>query len=160
MARISYCARCGRVLKNPHSIARSLGPVCYTKSGGGVFDKDLEADEREWARREQLLKAGGEIDLGVNWDYPDPGNLIRRYTMRVSVRYKDGVYEAYGRIFAPGEEPKDVIFARSMDLKEIYREAIAAGPTYSAIAYRTRRQSRRRAKIEWRKNLRGCGGAQ
>jgi len=148
------CARCGRVLKNPHSVARSLGPVCYAKSGGGVFDGDLNVDEKEWARREQLLKAGGEIDLGVNWDYPDPGNLIRRYTMRVSVRYKDGAYEAYGRIFAPGEEPKEVIFARSIDLKEVYREAVAAGPTCSAMAHRARQQAGRKARIEWRKNQR------
>lgn len=45
------CMRCNRILSNPHSIARSRGPVCYKKSGG--------ADDKEWARREELLKAGG-----------------------------------------------------------------------------------------------------
>jgi len=151
---VGTCVRCGRKLTNPHSIARSLGPVCYAKSGGGVFDADLQVDEKEWARREQLLKAGGEIDLGVNWDYPDPGNLIRKYTMRMSLRYRDGAYEAYGRIFAPGENPKEVVFARSVDLKAVYREAVAAGPTYSAMAYRARQQAGRKARIEWRKNQR------
>ncbi|WP_353733696.1 DUF6011 domain-containing protein [Syntrophothermus sp.] len=42
--------RCNRVLSNPHSIARSLGPVCYKKAGGGVFDADLQADDNEWSR--------------------------------------------------------------------------------------------------------------
>ncbi|NPV30757.1 MAG: hypothetical protein HPY58_14165, partial [Firmicutes bacterium] len=56
---VGTCARCKRKLTNPHSVARSLGPVCYGKSGGGIFDADLQADEKEWARREELLKAGG-----------------------------------------------------------------------------------------------------
>ena len=81
------CMRCNRILSNPHSIARSLGPVCYKKSGGGVFDADLQADEKEWARREELLKAGGEIDFGVNWQYP-LGNGFSA-NMRVSLRYRE-----------------------------------------------------------------------
>lgn len=141
------CARCKRPLKNPSSIARSLGPVCYKKSGGGVFDADMQVDEQEWARREELLKKGGEIDFGVNWDYPDPGNLIRSCTMRVSVRYKDGAFEAYGSLFKySSKESEEVIFARGQDLKAIYREAIAAGPTATAQAYQARRQAFREAK--------------
>lgn len=139
------CMRCNRILSNPRSIARSLGPVCYKKSGGGVFDADLQADEKEWARREELLKAGGEIDLGVNWDYPDPGNMIRGYSMRVSVRFKDGAFEAYGCLYKPGKE-EEVVFARGQDLKVIYREAIAAGPTATAQAYQARKQAFRQAK--------------
>lgn len=140
------CMRCNRVLSNPHPIARSLGPVCYKKSGGGVFDADLQADDSEWARREQLLKAGGEIDLGVNWDYPDPGNMIRGYNMRVSVRFKDGAFEAYGCLMKPGKDHEEVIFARGQDLKVIYREAIAAGPTATAQAYQARKQAFREAR--------------
>lgn len=140
------CMRCNRVLSNPHSIARSLGPVCYKKAGGGVFDADLQADDNEWSRREKLLKAGGEIDLGVNWDYPDPGNMIRSYRMRVSVRYKDGAFEAYGCLMKPGKEHEEVVFARGQDLKVIYREAIAAGPTATAQAYQARKQAFREAR--------------
>lgn len=146
------CARCKHPLKNPHSVARSLGPVCYKKSGGGVFDADLQADESEWARREELLKKGGEIDLGVNWDYPDPGNMIRSYSMRVSVRYRDGAFEAYGKLFKYGsKESEEVIFARGQDLKAIYREAVAAGPTATAQAYQARKQAFRAAKRNMRR---------
>jgi len=140
------CMRCNRALSNPHSIARCLGPKCYKKAGGGVFDADLQADDKEWARREELLKAGGEIDLGVNWDYPDPGNMIRSYHMRVSVRYKDGAFEAYGCLMKPGKDQEEVVFARGQDLKVIYREAIAAGPTATAQAYQARKPAFRAAK--------------
>lgn len=139
--------RCNRTLKNPHSIARSLGPVCYKASGGGVFDSDLNASDEEWARREELLKAGGEIDLGVNWDYPVPGTFLRSCYMRVSVRYKDGAFEAYGSIKRLGEsQEEEMVFASGQDLKAVYREAIAAGPTTTAQAYRARKQAIRDAK--------------
>lgn len=147
---VGTCARCKRKLTNPHSVARSLGPVCYGKSGGGIFDADLQADEKEWARREELLKAGGEIDLGVNWEYPDPGNMIASYHMRVSVRYREGAYEAYGHIFLAGKEAQEIVFARSQDLKLVYREAVAAGPTYTAMAYRERREAGKEAMRKWR----------
>jgi hypothetical protein len=125
--------------------------VCYEKSGGGAFDADLKADEKEWTRREELLKKGGEIDLGVNWDYPDPGNMIRSYTMRVSVRYRDGAFEAYGSLFKYGrKESEEVIFARGQDLKAIYREAVAAGPTATAQAYQARKQASRQARKAFR----------
>lgn len=105
-----------------------------------MFDDDLKADEKEWTRREQLLKAGGEIDLGVNWQYP-LGNGFST-PMRVSIRYRDEAYEAYGAVYSllGGEE---IIIARSENLKEVYREAIAAGPTYSAMAYRERKRADR-----------------
>jgi len=134
----SKCARCGRALKDPVSIERGIGPVCYEKSGGGVFDADLNVDEKEWQRREELLKHGGEIYLGVNWDYPDPGNLIRGYTMRVSLRYRDGAFEAYGRMYKAGQGYKEVIFERSADIKTAYKAAILAGPLSTAQAHRTR----------------------
>lgn len=134
----SKCARCGRALKDPVSIKRGIGPICYEKSGGGVFDADLNVDEKEWQRREELLKHGGEIYLGVNWDYPDPGNLIRGYTMRVSLRYRDGAFEAYGRMYKAGQGYKEVIFERSADIKTAYKAAILAGPLSTAQAHRTR----------------------
>ena len=126
----SKCARCGRALKDPVSIERGIGPICYEKSGGGVFDADLNVDEKEWQRREELLKHGGEIYLGVNWDYPDPGNLIRGYTMRVSLRYRDGAFEAYGRMYKAGRYKSNL--ERSADIKTAYKAAILAGPLSTA----------------------------
>lgn len=131
------CMRCNRPLSNPHSIARCLGPVCYRKAGGGVFDADLQADEKEWARREELLKAGGEIDFGVNWQYP-LGNGFS-VNMRVSLRYRDGVFEVYGKIYDPRGD-REIIIASSGNLRAAYKEAIAAGPTYTAMAYRERKE--------------------
>jgi hypothetical protein len=128
------CARCGRVLKNPESVARGIGPKCWKLVGGGVFDKDLDVGKLEWVRREKLLQDGGEIDLGVNWRYVKNGIPS---SMRVSVRYRDGKYEAYGRLLTfMGEE---VVFARSEDLKTVYREAVGAGPMSTALAYRKMR---------------------
>jgi hypothetical protein len=140
------CTRCGRQLTDPVSIDRALGPVCYAKSGGGIFDRDLEADEKEWKRREDLLKNGGEIDLGVNWDYPDPGNLIRGCFMRISVRFRDGAFEAYGHVYKPGRGTEEIIFARDTDIKAVYRTAVIAGPISNAQAYRTRQNERKKLK--------------
>jgi hypothetical protein len=140
------CVRCGRQLNDPISIDRALGPVCYAKSGGGIFNRDLEADEKEWERREELLKNGGEIDLGVNWDYPDPGNLIRGCFMRISVRFRDGAFEAYGHVYKPGREAEEVIFARGTDIKTVYRAAVVAGPISNAQAHRARQNARKKLK--------------
>lgn len=41
----SKCARCVRALKDPVSIERGIGPVCYAKLGGGVFNQGLNATE-------------------------------------------------------------------------------------------------------------------
>ncbi|EMT38215.1 hypothetical protein TthWC1_2281 [Thermoanaerobacter thermohydrosulfuricus WC1] len=143
------CARCNRPLSNPHSIARSLGPVCYRKSGGGAFDNDLNASEKEWARREEILKSGAEIDFGVHWQYPLSDGIIAH--MRISVRYSNGVFEAYAQIYDPRKyfscaftSDEQIIIARSENLKEVYKEAIAAGPTYSAMAYREERNRKKK----------------
>lgn len=143
MASKSQCARCGRGLKDPKSIARGMGPICWAESGGGIFDADLQADEKEWARREEVLKSGGEIDLGVNWQYPlDYGETVN---MRVSVRYKDGAFEAYGCLMMveklTGRYGKEVLFFRSNDLKEVYKAAIEAGPYWTAVAYQLKRKA-------------------
>ena len=100
------------------------------------------------ARREKVLQAGGEIDLGVNWQYYEPDEGI--YNMRVSVRHKDGAYEAYGHLYLIGKGAREVVFVRSQDLKLVYREAIAAGPTYTAQAYRMRREAGKKAMRKWR----------
>lgn len=140
---VMRCVRCGRALTDPVSMSRKLGPVCYRKSGGGVFDRDLKAGEKEWKRREKLLKSGGEIDLGVNWDYPDPGNFIRGSFMRISLRFRDGAFEAYGSVYRPGRGTEEVIFARGNDLRTVYAEAVAAGPIATAQAHRARQACKR-----------------
>ncbi|SMB98004.1 hypothetical protein SAMN00808754_2074 [Thermanaeromonas toyohensis ToBE] len=137
------CARCNRKLTNPHSIARQLGPKCYKLADGGIFDSDLQADEKEWARREEHLRRGGEIDFGTNWRYPLENGFS--VNMRISVRYRDGAFEAYGVVFDPRGE-REIVFARSEDLKAIYREAIATGPTYTAMAYQSMKEAKRQAR--------------
>lgn len=131
------CARCGRQLKDSRSIARGIGPRCWRLSGGGIFDRDLNVDEAEWERREELLKNGGEIDLGANWQYAENGTRGR---MRVSVRYREGAYEAYGKIEVPSYAGRETVFARGSDLKAIYRAAVEAGPVCTAQAHRATRK--------------------
>lgn len=155
-ARTRECGRCGRKLTNPHSIARSLGPVCYRKAGGGVFDGDLNASEAEWARREQLLRHGGEHDFGW-WDCvytpPDGEPMILRRAMLVSVRYRDGMYEAFGDVMFQGCHVDERVFYRGPDIREAWRAAIAAGPESNAAAYRAEREIAR----QWKAQLRGGG---
>ncbi|MCL6558022.1 MAG: DUF6011 domain-containing protein [Firmicutes bacterium] len=138
-SNVRECARCGRKLKDPKSIAREIGPKCWRLSGGGVFDKDLDVDELEWMRREKLLQDGGEIDLGANWRYVD-NNM--EYPMRVSIRYRSGLYEVYG-FLGTGEDGKTVVFTQNQDLKSAYRVAVEAGPMYTAMTYRTTKRKRR-----------------
>ncbi|MBX5436755.1 MAG: hypothetical protein IRZ33_06005 [Alicyclobacillaceae bacterium] len=137
------CRRCGRALRDEQSVARGMGPVCYRRSGGGVFDKDLQADDAEWARRAALLERGGEIDLGANWPYLAEDGA--HYQMRISVRYQDGKYEAYGALddWARGER-REVLIDRGADLRRVYESAVLAGPQYAAAAEYQRRMSARR----------------
>lgn len=138
------CARCGRILKDPLSIKRSFGPVCFEKVGGNVFESDMDASAEEWAERERLLQNGGEIDYGSNWKYRvTDGQVI---SMMVSVRANGDNYEAYGNISAyrilPGKECKgvfeeqEVLFARDADIKAVVKAAIEAGPICTALAER------------------------
>lgn len=133
--RSARCARCNRKLMNPHSIARALGPICYRHVGGGAFDRTIQADTEEWRRRERSLVSGVEIDFGVNWKHRlEDGQVV---SLRVSVRWAGDAFEAYGR----SPEGREVVFARNAeDLKEIYRAAIAAGPTCTALAGRRPKQ--------------------
>ena len=153
--RASGCARCGRKLTNPHSIGRSLGPVCYRKTGGGVFDGDLIDIVAELALREQLLNRGGEHDFGW-WDYVEqtPGGPVPvTRGLRISVRCEMGRYIAYGAFHKFGLVTGEVVFYNGPDLREAWRAAIAAGPECNAAAYRVRRGIVR----AWRAQARGGG---
>lgn len=142
------CIRCNRVLKDPKSVKRGMGPVCWAESGGDIFEKDLEADEKEWARREEVLKSGGEIDFGVNWqhiDYDPEMALQLPTTMRVSIRYRDGAFEAYGYIYHP-QGNREEVFCRSTDIQVAYRAAVNAGPQSNANVVQIQRKQRRKFK--------------
>ncbi|HHY95893.1 MAG TPA: hypothetical protein GX513_12935 [Firmicutes bacterium] len=156
---VGNCARCGRKLTNPHSIARNLGPVCYAKSGGGAFDGELQATEEEWHRREQLLQRGGEHDFGW-WDYVErtrDGLAPVKRGMRISIRCEMGRYIAYGAICRLGDVTGEVVFYSGCDLKAAWRAAIAAGPESNAAAYRVEREITRAWKAQLKARVRGGG---
>lgn len=149
--RIGRCSRCNRALKDPRSIDRGMGPVCWAESSGDVFEKDLEASDAEWERRGKTLVMGGEIDLGANWqhiDY-DPNMALQiPQTMRVSLRFNKeaGVFEAYGEVAGLGH--KEIVFGQSQDIRTAYAIAVKAGPESTATVYRiskSRRRASRRA---------------
>lgn len=149
----SGCMRCGRKLTNPHSIARNLGPVCYKKSGGGAFESQLEVPEEQWELRAEAMRRGGEADFGY-WDcvvQTEHGPVVLIRAMRVSVRFRDGAFEAYGTRFLPGGGKEDVVFYRGGDVRECWRAAIAAGPESAAAAYRTQREIARAWKAQARR---------
>ncbi|MDQ7794118.1 MAG: DUF6011 domain-containing protein [bacterium] len=148
--RSGSCTRCGRALKDSTSVRRGMGPVCWVASGGNVFESDLTADDQEWARREAVLLQGGEIDLGANWRYidhdPKVALQIPRW-MRISVRYRGGQFEAYGfTVFVGERDVKEIIFARSPNVRVAYAAAVTAGPQSDARAHRLMRVQARRAK--------------
>jgi len=142
----SKCVRCGRMHTDPKSIERGMGPICWGKSRGDIFEKDLEADEQEWKRRESVLKSGGEIDFGCNWQYIDynPEMAIQLpVNMRVSLRYKDGAYEVYGVIYDP-KGNREVVFHRTSDIKDAYKAAVQAGPYSNANVARIQKIQRQK----------------
>lgn len=156
--KIGQCQRCNRKLTDPRSVARGMGPYCYKLCGGGIFDGDLDADEAEWTRREEVLKNGGEIDFGVNWkhiDYDPEKALQLPRSMRASVRYRDGAFEAYGHIFGFDGEAQEILFARSTDLKMVYRKAVEAGPASNAMVDRIKRSNARKVRAQRRAQRRG-----
>jgi hypothetical protein len=140
--RATECTRCGRPLRDPVSVDRGMGKVCWAKSQGDVFEKDLEATPEEWARREHVLRIGGEIDLGANWPWIDPEKaethaLVLPQQMRVSLRFNrtNGLFEAYGEVTG-----REVMVSSHSDLKDAYRAAVNLGPGSEAAAYRYRRR--------------------
>lgn len=152
----STCERCKRGLTNQVSRSRGLGPVCYGKSGGGVFDKDLEADEKEWERRREhlmLAKAEGEpygpeIDLGVNWRVYRDGYLPLSIGIAIRYNFDTENFEAYGRInHLSADDPNfETVYYSGKDLKEAYRAGVAAGPKEQANCDRAVRSARRRGR--------------
>lgn len=151
----SRCCRCSRTLTDPHSVARGMGPDCWAFSGGDVFERDLDASPKEWQRRERLLCGGGEIDLGANWQYieHDPNMALQLpQQMRVSVRHKDGQFEAYGLVFGlTPAESREIVFLRSPDVKAAYAAAVQAGPASNASAHRIMRTQVQRARRSQRR---------
>lgn len=152
VSKRGQCARCHRRLTDPVSIYRGTGPVCWAASGGDAFEADLEASDEEWTRREQLLRAGGEIDLGCNWEY-DEGEDYLPCTVRVSVRFvgphpgrPEGVFEAYGRLINSSwlVDGAEVVFSSGTDLRAVYAAAVMAGPRCAAQAAWRRKQLARR----------------
>lgn len=148
----SNCTRCGRRLTDPTSVARSMGPDCWAKSGGDIFEGDLEVSDEEWARRDELLRHGGEIDLGCTWRF-DPSTDEKPClpcNIRISVRFVNGAFEAFGTLLWSGDyvSGTEVVFSRSDDLRTAYRAAVNAGPMCDAQIQRlerTARRARRRA---------------
>lgn len=155
---VGTCLRCHRRLTNPHSVARMLGPVCYGKSGGGAFDRDLQVSEEEWQRREKLLQSGGESDFGY-WDYTvqtEGSSVVLTRVMRISVRYRDGMYEAYGHVDSIAHSVQaETLFYRGNDIRECWRAAVAAGPESNARAYRVRHETARACRAWLRAEKRG-----
>ena len=137
---VSSCARCGRALTDPVSVARGLGPVCWGQSSGDIFEGDLGASDEEWARRAEVLAKGGEIDLGCNWRF-DPSTdetPCLPCHIRVSLRHVSGAFEAYGTLLGSGDyvNGTEVVFCRSEDLRAAYRAAVNAGPRCDAQVHR------------------------
>lgn len=145
---VGKCSRCGRKLTDPVSVRRGMGPVCWSACNGDVFESDLEASPDEWARREALLRGGGEIDFGCNWRHIeyDPKMAIQLpVSMRVSLRYlpDSDCFEAYGVVFDPRGK-YEISFGESRDIREAYRMAVNAGPESEAQVYRIQQAARRR----------------
>ncbi len=130
------CTRCHRRLMDPVSIYRGMGPVCWAASNGDAFAADMEASDEEWARREKLLKAGGEIDLGCHREFDlefDQGEDYMPCRLRVSIRYlsETDEFEAYGRLVSPSAsvymDNQEVSFLNDRDLRAVYAAAVMAG---------------------------------
>ncbi len=139
------CSRCGKALKDPVSVMRGMGPICWALAKGEIFEHDMDAPEEEWTRRDHVLRRGGEIDLGVNWRYIDhnPEMALQiPQNMRVSLRFANGVFEAYGAISGWGEE-REIVFGQAADVRTAYRLAINAGPQSEAVSYRVQRERQR-----------------
>jgi len=125
-----------------------MGPVCWAASGGDAFEADLEVSDEEWARREAVLRNGGEIDLGCNWEY-DQGEDYLPCRVRVSLRFNAalGLFEAYGSLINPDRRlimQEEVVFEDGTDLRAVYAAAVMAGPRCAAQAAWRRKQLARR----------------
>lgn len=124
------CLRCGRRLTNKNSVIRGLGKVCASKVGLDTFSNDMLANDKEWDRREEFLKKGGERDFGVNWKYAYEGKI---YNLRVSVRYNNDFFEVYG---VYDRDNKEFVIYRTKEIRSAFKVACESGPLYTAIAER------------------------
>ncbi|HEY8415479.1 MAG TPA: DUF6011 domain-containing protein [Thermaerobacter sp.] len=144
--KVGRCSRCGRPLRDPASVKRGMGPVCYGRSKGGIFDRLLDAPDEEWAEREEALRRGVEVDLGQNWSWlVRRDDVVVRVPARISVRYnaERDRYEAYARIFDPRGAYDEILYS-GKDIQAAYRAAVQAGPQMEALVYRATRAVRRR----------------
>lgn len=132
------CARCNRLLTDPESIKRGLGPVCAAKVRLSAFTSDLQLDNREINAIADRLKRGGERDYGCNWRYYH-ADTEQFYTVRISLRYNRNKekFEVYGFIqgFVPNNKNEFVI-TETADIREAIEVACFAGPRYTAEADR------------------------
>jgi hypothetical protein len=143
------CVRCNRRLTDPESVAREMGPDCWAASGGGVFSEKPYLSEIENAECAERIRTGGEIDVGVNWQYWVPAHRAA-FPMRISVRHQDGVFQAFGVIALPGITVER-LFAAGEDFGKVYAAAVTAGPRCNAQAYQARKKAATKARAEWRK---------
>ena len=142
---------CSRPLKNQQSIERGMGPQCWAKGKGDIFEQDLTADDAEWERREKLLRSGGESDLGCNWQYVDynPDMALQiPGTARVSVGHNPilALFEVRVHKFGVhGPDEYSVEFASS-NIRATWQAAVRQGPELEASVHQYQRN--------WRQHLR------
>lgn len=139
------CARCGHHLADPDSVRRGMGPDCWVKCGGDVYEKAIDVSPDEWADRENLLRyRGGETEFGAFWPYIDDEHALVD-VMRVAVRYVayTGFFEAYGTITGLDGHTREIVFLQSTDIRAAYEAAVMAGPQAKARAYKAQRDSAR-----------------
>lgn len=61
----THCARCGRILHSPNSVALGYGPTCFRKIRAAAEVVDLSAYKREQVKKAaELLAHGGVIRAG------------------------------------------------------------------------------------------------
>lgn len=132
------CLRCGRPLRAPSSVSRKLGPTCLRLVGGNRFADLAALPPPRLEEMARDLERGAETDLGVwTWAEERDGQVLLG-SARISVRFRAGAYEAYCRRRALGlpsglrDLPADQVLARSGDLREVLRAAVAAGPEMEA----------------------------
>lgn len=150
------CRVCGRNLRDPESVRRGIGPICWRRVSGGAFDDVLNADDATWEERERRLRAGGEYDLGAGWQMMIDAE--HSSTARVSVRFnkETGLYEVYAAgidlTARPVQTVHRVLYATA-DIRDAFRAAVQAGPELTAGVLRQRRE----AVQAWRRQARRGG---
>lgn len=127
---LQECFACGTELEV--NDFKDLCNDCWRKSGGGVFDKKLNVNLKEWEKRKELLKNGGELDFGTNGKfipYNPQMEVQLPVPIRASVRLnkEKNKYEAYAMIYDPRTYYEISLFLTN-DIKQAFRAAILTGP--------------------------------